>query len=130
MLSKIKRLMVSNVLSNRYDFAIRVSVILICFGIGINSKGDCLTFKHFDSESGISCLLSGVASDPTLSCHSDNVIGVKLSKVSPVGKTWHYKMKDGYINILRQGYSKGIEFIATSNRFKGGKVFDMPYKNN
>lgn len=129
MFSTVKSKMLVDVINKKYNNHIRAVVILALIGVATNLKGDVVTLKHFDEESGVSCVLVGSVDSPKFTCESDNLIGLNLKKISPVTKTWHYKTKFGGVDISRKGYSKGIEFTATSNMFNGEKVFKMPYKN-
>lgn len=128
MLERIKERLFSNVIPRRYNTVIRGGVICLCFIGFLNTGGEVITFKHFDQESGVTCVLFGDESSPDFECHNDNLIGLNLREVSPVRKTWHYSLKDGYVDVVRQGYSKGMSFIATSDKFKGEKKFNLPFK--
>ncbi|MGR5368492.1 hypothetical protein [Photobacterium damselae] len=127
--SSVKRKLQMKIVSNRYDLLIRSGVLIACGSVFCSMRGETITLKHFDEESGVDCLLSGDAISPSLVCKNDNLIGVGLDKISPVEKIWHYRMKGSSVDIARVGYSKGIEFVATGSMFKGEKTYKMPYRD-
>ncbi|UKA31514.1 hypothetical protein [Photobacterium damselae] len=56
--SSVKSKLQMKIVSNRYDLLIRSGVLIACVVVFCSMRGETVTLKHFDEESGSDCLLS------------------------------------------------------------------------
>ena len=125
-LNKIKTVLKSEVIPKKYNLFVRAIVVGVVVIIGLNINGKTITFTHFDQEAGVRCLLSGAIDNPSFTCSNDPLLGKELSSVSPIKKMWNYSSSSGEIQVVRDGYSKGLEFSISGSMFDGKRVFKMP----
>ncbi|HAS8541348.1 TPA: hypothetical protein I7730_16310 [Vibrio vulnificus] len=105
-----------DVVNPKYRGFIWCGVILSALAINLSpvvhylGKGD-VSFRHFDSEAGVSCLYERSLAGSQFECFKDDLIGLNLSELDSKLKQHKYKTQSG--DVLIERVRSGRAFVFT-----------------